>query len=135
MQATDQRSATVRRVATRTVCGARFCRRIVCAFAGDDAPSLGDLWDGTSFAHTMGMSTETGTGKGSDAATELRQLRDRIRVKLHLLGMDLRDKFEELDREADKLLAQAPAVEEQTLDALAKKLRQLADKLHKPQTS
>jgi hypothetical protein len=78
------------------------------------------------------MSSETGTGKGGDAATELRQLRDRVRIKLHLLGMDVRDQLTELDRQADKLVAQAPAVEELTLDAFAKRLRQLADKLHKP---
>jgi len=38
----------------------------------------------------------------------LEQLRDEIRVRIHLGGMDLRDTFEKLEREADHLVAQVP---------------------------
>lgn len=59
----------------------------------------------------------------------LEQLRDEIRVRIHLGGMDLRDTFEKLEREADHLMAQVPPAATRALNDLAVRLRRLAHAL------
>jgi hypothetical protein len=59
----------------------------------------------------------------------LEQLRDEIRVRIHLGGMDLRDTFEKLEREADHLVAQVPPAATRALNDLAARLRRVAHAL------
>lgn len=68
-----------------------------------------------------------------DAATlrrRLRELRDEIRVGLHLAGMDVRDAFEALEREAERVVNEVPAADERRLAEIATRLRRLAAELH-----
>lgn len=59
----------------------------------------------------------------------LEQLRDEIRVRIHLGGMDLRDTFEKLEREADHLVAQVPPAATRALNDVAARLRRVAHAL------
>jgi hypothetical protein len=59
----------------------------------------------------------------------LEQLRDQIRVRIHLGGMDLRDTFENLEREADRLVAQVPPAATRALNDVAVRLRRVAHAL------
>ena len=59
----------------------------------------------------------------------LEQLRDEIRVRIHLGGMDLRDTFEKLEREVDHLVAQVPPAATRALNDVAVRLRRVAHAL------
>ncbi len=59
----------------------------------------------------------------------LRELRDEIRLKLHLASMDVRDAFADLEREAERVIHEVPGVDEERLVAIAGHLRRLADEL------
>ena len=59
----------------------------------------------------------------------LQQLRDEIRVRIHLGGMELRDTFEKLEREADHLVAQVPPAATRALNDVAARLRRVAHAL------
>ena len=59
----------------------------------------------------------------------LEELRDEIRVRIHLGGMDLRDTFEKLEREADHLVAQVPPAATRALNEVAAKFRRVAHAL------
>lgn len=59
----------------------------------------------------------------------LKQLRDEVRVRIHLGGMDLRDAFEKLEREADHLVAQVPPAATRALNDVAVRLRRIAHAL------
>ena len=59
----------------------------------------------------------------------LRELREEIRLKLHLAGMDARDAFEALEREADHVIHEVPGVDHRALVDVAARLRKLADEL------
>jgi hypothetical protein len=59
----------------------------------------------------------------------LEQLRDQIRVRIHLGGMDLRDTFEKLEREAEHLVAQVPPAATRAMNDLAVRLRRVAHAL------
>lgn len=59
----------------------------------------------------------------------LEQLRDEIRVRIHLGGMELRDAFDQAEHEADRLVAQIPPVATRALDELATRLRRIAHAL------
>jgi hypothetical protein len=59
----------------------------------------------------------------------LTQLRDEIRVRIHLGGMDLKDAFDKLEKEADHLVAQVPPAANRALNDLAVRLRRIAHAL------
>jgi len=67
--------------------------------------------------------------EANDARQQLEQLRDEIRVRIHLGGMELREAFERLEREADRVVAQVPPAASHALNQVAVKLRQLAHAL------
>jgi len=77
------------------------------------------------------MSSPRRTEKNDTAATQrtLQELRDQIRVRIHLGGMELRDAFEKIEREADHLAAQAQPVATRTLNEIAVRLRRIAHAL------
>ena len=81
------------------------------------------------------MSDLSGTDKavGIDDVDALRQslsqLRDEVRVRIHLGGMELRDAFEKIEHEADHLAAQVPPAATRALDDLAVRLRRIAHAL------
>jgi hypothetical protein len=59
----------------------------------------------------------------------LAQLRDEVRVRIHLGGMELRETFEKLDREAEHLVAQVPPAATRALNDVAVRLRRIAHAL------
>jgi hypothetical protein len=59
----------------------------------------------------------------------LQELRDDIRVRIHLGGMELRDAFENLEREADRLVNRVPPAAMHALNDLAVRLRRVAHAL------
>jgi hypothetical protein len=59
----------------------------------------------------------------------IEQLRDELRVRIHLGGMELREAFDKLEREADHLLAQVPPVAARTLNQIAVGLRRISHEL------
>lgn len=67
--------------------------------------------------------------EAKDARQQLAELRDELRVRIHLGGMELRDTFERLEREADHLVAQVPPAAAHALNQVAVKLRQIAHAL------
>jgi hypothetical protein len=67
--------------------------------------------------------------EANDARQRLQQLRDEIRVRIHLGGMELRETFERLEREADHLVAQVPPAAAHTLNQVAVQLRKIAHAL------
>jgi hypothetical protein len=70
------------------------------------------------------------TLKDGDAVRQsIEQLRDQVRVRIHLGSMDLRDAFEKLEHEADRLVAQLPPAATRALNDLAVRLRRLAHAL------
>jgi hypothetical protein len=68
-------------------------------------------------------------GEVANLKHSLEQLRDQIRVRIHLGGMDLRDTFEKLEREADHLVAQVPPAATRALNDVAVRLRRVAHAL------
>ncbi len=59
----------------------------------------------------------------------LAELRDEIRVRIHLGGMELRDAFEKIEREADHLVSKVPPAATRALNDLAARLRRIAHAL------
>ena len=59
----------------------------------------------------------------------LQELRDDIRVRIHLGGMELRDAFDKIEREADHLTAQVQPAATRALNDLAVRLRRIAHAL------
>lgn len=57
------------------------------------------------------------------------QLRDEVRVRIHLGSMELRDTFEKLEHEADHLVAQVPPAALRALNDVAARLRAIAHAL------
>jgi hypothetical protein len=60
---------------------------------------------------------------------QLKALRDEIRVKLHLAGMDVRDRWAELEPEVDRALAKVEAATEHAVEQMVKKLQRINDSL------
>jgi hypothetical protein len=61
--------------------------------------------------------------------TALRTLRDEIRVRIHLAGMEARERWEKLDHDSEQLLTRAEKVSTRALDDLIGKLRVLSESL------
>jgi hypothetical protein len=59
----------------------------------------------------------------------LRTLRDEIRVRIHLAGMEARDQWEKLDRDAEHLAARTERASTNALDELIGQLKGLRDSL------
>jgi hypothetical protein len=59
----------------------------------------------------------------------LEKLRDDIRVRIHLGGMDLRDAFEKIEHEVDHLVSQVPPAATRALNDVAVRLRRIAHAL------
>jgi len=64
---------------------------------------------------------------------ELEKLRDEVRVRIHLGGMELRDAFDKVESEADHLVAQLPPAASRVLSDLAARLRRIAHALDNQQ--
>jgi hypothetical protein len=62
----------------------------------------------------------------------LRTLRDELRVRIHLAGMEARTQWEKLDHDAEKLAARAERASTNALDDLIGKLKHLRDSLQSP---
>lgn len=79
------------------------------------------------------MSDLTGNDKVVNDVDALRkslvQLRDEVRVRIHLGGMELREAFDKIEHEADHLAAQVPAATTRALNDLAVRLRRIAHAL------
>lgn len=63
------------------------------------------------------------------ARQNLKQLRDELRVRIRLGGMELRDAFAKIEEEADQLVSRAEPVAAHALDDVASRLRRLAHAL------
>jgi hypothetical protein len=63
------------------------------------------------------------------ARRDLERLRDEVRKRIHLAGMELRDQFEEIEREAEHLANRVEPVAAHALNQLAVRLRRLAHAL------
>lgn len=75
--------------------------------------------------------TQSPPNEDGNALEELERLRDDLRVRIHLGGMELRDAFTKLEHEADRLLsAKAPATAH-ALHDLVVRLRRLAHQLER----
>jgi chromosome segregation ATPase len=64
--------------------------------------------------------------------TELQTTRDEIRVRIHLAGMELKDKWKELESHIDELESRKPEATQKVRDAAAElrdRFRSLRDKL------
>jgi len=64
--------------------------------------------------------------------TELQTVRDEIRVRIHLAGMELKDKWQELDSRVEEIERQRPEATQKVRDAAAdlrNAFRALRDKL------
>jgi hypothetical protein len=61
---------------------------------------------------------------------QLRTLRDEVRVKLHLAGMDARDRWRELEPEVDAALAKIEDATGRALDRLIRKIEKFNDSLN-----
>ena len=60
-----------------------------------------------------------------DPFTLLRTIRDDLKVRIHLAGMEARQTFDQLDAESEKLLAKAERTSKDKLETLIEKLRKL----------
>jgi hypothetical protein len=67
--------------------------------------------------------------EAAEARRDLAALRDDLRVRIHLGGMELRDAFDKLEREADRLAAKVPPAATRVLRELAVRLRRIAHAL------
>ena len=61
----------------------------------------------------------------------LATLRDEIRVKLHLVGMDAKKMFEELEHEAERVTREVSAASHQAIEKLGERFTQLANQVRK----
>ena len=59
----------------------------------------------------------------------LEQLRDEVRVRIHLGGMELREAFDKIEHEADHLAAQVQPAATRALNDLGVRLRRIAHAL------
>jgi hypothetical protein len=73
------------------------------------------------------MTTDTNKPKSDleNPVQILRMLRDEIRLRIHLAGMDVREQWDKLDQEAEKLAQRAERASAQALDELIAKLKKL----------
>jgi hypothetical protein len=60
------------------------------------------------------------------ARQALARLRDEIRVRIHLGGMELRVAFDQIEREADQLASKAEPVAAHLINRLAVRMRRIA---------
>jgi hemerythrin superfamily protein len=60
---------------------------------------------------------------------ELKTMLDEVRVKLHLAGMDAKDAFHDISRDAEKLASQAGRASEAAAKKLLERLRAVADSI------
>ena len=63
------------------------------------------------------------------ARESLEQLRDDLRVRIHLGGLELRDAFSKIEHEVDHLVSRAEPVAARALNEVASRLRRLAHAL------
>lgn len=82
----------------------------------------------------MSIDDEEQNLDGPALRRRMRELRDEIRLKLHLAGMDARDAFEALEREAERVVHEVRAEEQRRLADITARLRRLADELRKPES-
>ena len=61
----------------------------------------------------------------SDPFTILRTIRDELKVRIHLAGMEARNTFDQLDAESEKILGKAERASKDTLETVIEKLRKL----------
>jgi hypothetical protein len=61
----------------------------------------------------------------------LKTMRDEIRVRMHLAGMEAKQRFSQLDVEADKLSRDIEKTTRTAVEELVAKLRELRDSLEK----
>lgn len=59
----------------------------------------------------------------------LNRLRDEIRVRAHLLGMDAKDAFKALEKEADKLARGLASTSKDAIADVAERLKRLSEQL------
>jgi hypothetical protein len=90
---------------------------------------------GTAFAARHGMRDlrkiyrDEAREEASAARQKLAQLRDEVRVRIHLGGMELRDAFDQIEREADHLVRKAEPVAAHVINRLAVRMRGIAQAL------
>lgn len=60
---------------------------------------------------------------------ELQTLRDRIRVKIHLAGMDARDTWEKIEKEVASASHEASQASHATMKNLVARLKKLSDSI------
>jgi hypothetical protein len=60
-----------------------------------------------------------------DPFTLLRTIRDDLKVRIHLAGMEARKTFDQLDAESEKLLAKAERASKDKLETVIEQLRKL----------
>lgn len=61
---------------------------------------------------------------------DVRALRDEVRVKVHLAGMDIKDEWKKLEPQLDRAASSAAIVTGEMLADLKKRLTELRQRLH-----
>jgi hypothetical protein len=77
----------------------------------------------------MNPTTSTPKNELGNPLNILRTLRDEVRVRIHLAGMEARERWEKLDRDAEKLASRAEHASTNAIDELIGKLERLRDSL------
>lgn len=63
--------------------------------------------------------------------SELESVRDQVRLKLHLAGMEAKDRYAKIDDEIFELEQRAEQATESTADEVLNRLRQVRERLEK----
>jgi hypothetical protein len=77
----------------------------------------------------MGSTTDELKKEWEETQESLKTLRDELRVKMHLAGMDAKDTFSKLEKKADEVSRDVTEVGKGTLQEVVGELRKLKDLL------
>lgn len=79
----------------------------------------------------MSLTTNQIKNELDDTRALLRTLRDEIRVKLHLAGMEAQQTWKKLDSESEKLVREVGKASRETIDAAVLALRRFNESIDK----
>ena len=79
----------------------------------------------------MSLTTNQIENELEDTRALIRTLRDEIKVKLHLAGMDARATWQKLDAGSEKLVRELGKASRETIDAIITELRRLNQSIEK----
>lgn len=77
----------------------------------------------------MGQATSNLKTDIESTRKQLKELRDEIKVKMHLAGMDVKDAWNEMSEEAEKLSSEISHDTKEALEKVVKRFRAFSDSL------